>query len=580
MRKFTHDDKNFLMDGKPFQIRSGAIHYFRMPNEFWYDRLLKLKECGFNTVETYIAWNFHERVEGEFVLDGDADFVRFLTIAKDLGLYAIVRPGPFICAEWDGGGLPGWLVNYNVDVRCNDAVFLEKTERYLEKVFTLLTPLLYENGGNILMFQIENEYGSYGNDKQYLGNLEKIFKKYVPNGVFFTSDGVDSLSISSGRIHDNITCGNFGSNSEKIMSDLGEICPNQPLMCGEFWCGWFDHWMERHHTRSAENLADEIDVFMKHKYSFNLYMFFGGTNFGFFNGANCTDGEYQPTITSYDYDAPLNEYGVRTKKYYAVRDAIKKYIDVPELTATDSIPKGYGEVRIDGYTTLLESVEKIGTHNKLAKSINMEKVGVYSGFVLYDTKIEETKEFNLLRLKDLHDRAVVMIDGTIVATRQRAVDESDIVLEDKNKVSRLSVLVENMGRINFGMNMFDTKGVDSIIHHHLKLFDVDNIALPMDNLEKLEFKSLPTELKNTPAFFKGKFLVDEIGDTFIKPEGFNRGFIVVNGYNIGRFDMKAGPQKTLFIPSVYLKKGENSVVIFDGEKPTQLKVTLTETHEL
>ena len=571
MSRFCYTKDEFLLDGKAFQIRSGSIHYFRMPREYWYDRLLKLKECGFNCVETYLAWNLHEPQENVFRFDGDLDFIRFIQTAKDLGLYAIVRPGPFICAEWEAGGLPAWLLRYeDVRIRCNNAVFMKNSKKYLDTVLPMIRPYCIEEGGNVIMVQIENEYGSYGNDKSYLNGLYDIFRNNLPDCVFFTSDGTDIFRLNAGRIENCLSMSNFGSGVIPLMTGLKSNFPDQPAMCAEFWCGWFDHWHENHHRRSAESLEAEIDAIMKNKYNFNLYMFFGGTNFGFMNGANYNDGQYMPTVTSYDYDAPLNESGDRTEKYYAIRNVIKRYISVPDLTANDSEKRDYGKVHFTAGLTLTEALKYIGKEYTSPVTDNMEKFGVAYGYILYRTRLVATNVEKLLYLDDLHDRAVVMLDGKIIAVRERGVDESAVQLPETDKESELSVLVENMGRINFGYVMFDKKGVRAIRHGRQNLFGYNIVPLPMDNLDKIVFSESVEVPFGVPAFYRGELTADKVCDTFLRLDGFSRGFVTVNGFNIGRYDTNAGSQKTLYVPGTLLHTGVNEIIVFDSQATNAL----------
>ena len=335
IHKLTRNGERFYLDGEPFTIRSGAIHYFRVPRPYWRDRLLKLKECGFNTVETYVAWNVHESHEGDFDFSGEKDVAAFLRTAQELGLYAIVRPGPFICAEWEAGGFPAWLLaDRNMRLRCNYAPYMQKVERYFKRLFAELSPCAIENGGNVILWQVENEYGSYGNDKEYLRRLVEIYRENGIAGQLFTADGAWINMLVKGALPE--TClpfVTFGSRTEEAMRCVDLFVKNTPKMCAEFWCGWFDHWGEEHHTRTSEDVLKDLEPFFIHGWSFNFYMFHGGTNFGFMNGANSGE-KYMPTVTSYDYCGLLTEAGDRTETYYKVRDMFIKYgVNVPALTA-------------------------------------------------------------------------------------------------------------------------------------------------------------------------------------------------------------------------------------------------------
>jgi beta-galactosidase len=360
MPKLTYNEKDFLMDGKPYKIMSGAMHYFRIPREYWRERLLKLKECGLNTLETYIAWNMHEPEEGVYEFDGNLDVSAYLDICEELGLNVIIRPGPYICAEWEFGGFPWWLLKYeNITLRAYDEVYLSKVKRFYTRLFEELRPHLVSNGGSIIMLQIENEYGSYGDDKRYMRAIAELYREQKMDCLYFTSDGLEGWMMTGGPLDEHLAVANFGSRPYEQLTRLRGYRPNQPAMCGEYWCGWFDHWFEEHHTRDPKALAADFEEFFKVDGSFSIYMFHGGTNFGFMNGANYQD-VYAPTVTSYDYFAPLNEAGDRTEFYYHIRDIIGKYFGketLPELTAKDSEKRAYGKVKLTNQALLLENLD-------------------------------------------------------------------------------------------------------------------------------------------------------------------------------------------------------------------------------
>lgn len=373
----TRNGERFYLDGEPFTIRSGAIHYFRVPRPYWRDRLLKLKECGFNTVETYVAWNVHESHEGDFGFSGEKDVAAFLRTAQELGLYAIVRPGPFICAEWEAGGFPAWLLaDRNMRLRCNYAPYMQKVERYFKRLFAELSPCAIENGGNVILWQVENEYGSYGNDKEYLRRLVEIYRENGIAGQLFTADGAWINMLVKGALLE--TClpfVTFGSRTEEAMRCVDLFVKNTPKMCAEFWCGWFDHWGEEHHTRTSEDVLKDLEPFFIHGWNFNFYMFHGGTNFGFMNGANSGE-KYMPTVTSYDYCGLLTEAGDRTETYYKVREMFGKYgVQVPALTAKESKKAAYGEVRLNRRGYMFEQLQTLATPVTAICPPRMEEVG-------------------------------------------------------------------------------------------------------------------------------------------------------------------------------------------------------------
>ncbi len=579
MSILTYKDRQFYMDGKPFTVISGAMHYFRIPREYWYDRLLKLKECGFNTVETYTCWNLHEENEGEFNFSGMLDVEAYIDIAKDLGLNVIIRPGPFICAEWEFGGLPAWLLRYpNLHIRCMDEVYVSKVKNYYKELCKRLRPRLAVNGGNIIMMQVENEYGFFGNDKEYLHAILDIYKELDMDCLFFTSDGTTNLTLTGGTLPECLATANFGSRLEERAEVMLRRFPNQPFMCMEFWCGWFDHWGNEHHTREADDVANCVKTFIDHDWSFNVYMFHGGTSFGFMNGANYSETAYLPTVNSYDYYALLNEAGDRTEAYYQVRNVlIEKYGDaVPALTATETQKMGYGKVRLTQKAELFKNLEKISTPIHSSPLKFMEEVGQNFGFILYRTKINGPieEECGNLTIECVHDRAGIFIDGERKATYQRwqmpkEEEKINIALGDGENV-QLDILVENMGRVNIGPKMpAERKGISGarVLRQHI--FGWDIYPLPMKDLSNLEFERLGEEEITQPIFLKGELIIDEEPkDTFMRTDGFKRGFVKINGFNVGRFDER-GPQKTLYIPAPFLKKGKNEILVFDADGTKQ-----------
>lgn len=581
---FDFNEKDFLLDGKPYYLMSGTIHYFRVPREYWHDRLLKLKECGFNAVETYTAWNLHEPKEGVFDFSGELDIEEFILTAKRLGLKVILRPGPYICAEWELGGLPSYLLKYNIPLRCYNEEFLKYVDRYYENLFNIVRPHLITNGGNIIMLQVENEYGSYGNDKAYLNAVVDIYKKHNMDCLYFTSDGSTLTLMNGGTLPEHLVTSNFGSNPKGNIEFLQNFRKDQPYMCMEYWCGWFDHWFEEHHTRQGYEVIDDLKWFIEHNVNFNMYMFHGGTNFGFTNGANHM-AEYEPTTTSYDYCAPLSEAGDRTETYYLIRNLIKeKFGAVPEITATETPKKAYGKIKLTQKAELFDNLDNLSTPVKSVEPLFMEALDQDFGYILYSANINGPRDEQPLFLDTLHDRANIFLNEkpqAIYFRNKPVTKENALRLAfDYNESARLDILVENMGRINYGPLLKDQKGINGLRFGNQYHFGYDIYTLPMNNLEKLEFSDFCGEEIKTPVFLKGEFeIADKPSDTFIKLTGFNKGFVTVNGKNIGRYFNEAGPQLTLYLPAPYLKKGKNEIIVFESDGKTNGFIELMDNPE-
>ncbi|GIP27549.1 beta-galactosidase [Paenibacillus sp. J23TS9] len=584
MAELKVQGNDFMYEGSPLRIFSGSIHYFRVVPEYWRDRLLKLKACGFNTVETYVAWNVHEPEEGNFVFDGLGDIEEFIRTAGELGLHVIVRPSPYICAEWEFGGLPAWLLaDTSMYLRCFDRAYLDKVDRYFDELLPRLKPLLCTNGGPIIAMQIENEYGSYGNDKQYLNYLKDGMISRGMDVLLFTSDGPEDHMLQGGMVEGVLETVNFGSRAQEAFEKLREYQPEGPLMCMEFWNGWFDHWMEEHQSRPAEDVAEALDEMLREGASVNFYMFHGGTNFGFYNGANHIQ-RYEPTVTSYDYDTLLSESGDPTPKFYAVREILSRYTELPELVLPEPIrKKAYGKVNMTEQAGLFSNLEKLAQPIRYASPLPMEKVGQSYGFILYSTRISGPRKGFELVLQDVHDRALVFADGKYRGTVERW-NPAAIPLDIPAEGLKLDVLVENMGRVNYGPLMRDSKGItEGIRLGNQFLYDWTIHPLPMKDLSDLHFEPLregeASAQEETPSFYRGLFEVSDKADTFIRLDGWKKGVVYVNGFNLGRY-WEAGPQKTLYIPAPLLKDGSNELVIFELHGTSEPVVSLVDTPDL
>ncbi len=577
----TIKDGEFKMDGKCFRIYSGSMHYFRIMPEYWEDRLRKLKAAGFNTVETYVCWNMHEPRKGEFDFTGRFDIRRFIKTAQEIGLYAIVRPGPYICAEWDFGGLPAWLLrDRNMRLRCAYPEYLQHVSDFYHRLFEEIGDLQQSEGGNIIAMQIENEYGSYGNDKEYLRYIEKLMLDCGAKVLLFTSDGDDNSMLSGGTLPDVFKTLNFGSRASEIFNAMDRFHENTPKMCTEFWCGWFDHWGEEHHTRGSDSVAGEIKDFLDIDASFNFYMFHGGTNFGFTAGANCYE-EYQPTVTSYDYCALLTEWGDYTPAYYAVRELLLKAQNLPEteLPASPEL-QTIGKVELDESTSLISNFDNLGERHRVPLPESMEYFGQNSGMIYYETKLEQVYDPRELRVVNVHDTAYVYIDGEHKATVDRRA-ENKVAGYDTFKFDgctdgcTIGVLVDAMGRVNYGEHLYDRKGIDVIRYGNQNLMGYDVVTLPLDNTEKIDFS---LEGGKYPLFMRGHFKAQSQKDCFVHLDGFKKGCVYINGFNLGRY-WEIGPQRALYIPGVLLRD-ENEIIILELEGCEKAEVEITAEPDL
>lgn len=552
----------FYVDGKPTKIISGAVHYFRNMPDTWNDILKKLRALGCNCVETYCAWNMHEKHPGEFDFNGILDIAAFLRLARQEGLMAIVRPGPYICAEWEFGGLPWWIQTFDdMEIRCSNETYMRYFKNYIARLIDEIRPYFFTNGGPVIMVQCENEYGYYGDDKNYLNALRDFYKECGVNVPMFTSDGTKKTEILDGCINGCLSTLNFGSRVDENFAVHDELFPDSPKMCMEMWNGWFDAWGdEKHHTTAADDYAKTVDDMLA-RGSLNMYMFIGGTNFGFTSGANHYE-KFAPDVTSYDYDALLTECGDVTEKYYAVRKVIARYVDgelppVPE----NRTKKAYGEVKLTQKAGLLSNIDRLSAPIFSSVPKCMEEYGIGYGYIAYTTKLCRDYCDAVLYFESLGDRASVYVNDDFVGSVYVNDDKLELVFSAKEG-DVLTILCENMGRANFGPKMMRKKGIagrcliDGKIH-----FNWNTYPLPMDNLSELKYAGE----KENCSFYRGFFDVDEPCDTFLRTDNFTKGFVVINGFNVGRF-WEIGPQKTLYVPQSLLVNGKNEIIVFESDR--------------
>ena len=552
---------DFLLDGRPFQIISGELHPARIPAEYWRHRIRMAKAMGCNTVAAYIFWNYHEPAEGRFDFStGNRDIARFVRIAQEEGMFVLLRPGPYVCAEWDFGGLPPYLLrDPELKIRCLNPRYMEAAERYMAALARVVLPLLVTHGGPILMVQLENEYGSYGNDRSYMAHLKDVWVKLGIDVPFFTADGPTPHMLEAGHV-EGAAVGLDSGSEEKHWELARSIVPGVPIFSSETYPGWLTHWGEQWARPSLDDLENEVAFLLGAKKSFNFYVLHGGTNFGFTAGANSGGKGYEPDVTSYDYDAPVSEQGLPTPKYHALRQMIGKAIARPLPPIPEPIPAiDVAEFPMKAHASLWNHLpEPIAS----VQPRPFEMYGQNQGLVLYRTRLVGRKS-GRLQITDLHDYAMVFVDGALAGTIDRRLGEKAIELPaTANPMPVLDILVEGMGHINFAQEMIDRKGItDRVTLSGMTLMNWEVFLLP---LEDRWVASLPGgAIDPRPGtFFRGTFRLDAPADTFLDLTGYRKGVVWVNGHNLGRY-WDIGPQTRLFCPAPWLKAGENEVIVFD-----------------
>jgi beta-galactosidase len=562
---------HFALDGKPLQIISGELHYERIPREYWRDRLKKARAMGLNTISTYVFWNVHEPKPGIYDFTGSLDVAAFVRIAQEEGLYVILRPGPYACAEWDLGGLPAWLLaDPNIVLRSADEKFLAPAERWLQRLGRELAPLQLTHGGPIIAVQVENEYGSFGNDHDYMKRiLAELQNAGLGEVLLYTADRGDELP--AGTLPEIHAVVNFGPGEAKgEFAKLQKFRPGRPMMSGEYWDGWFDHWGEKHQTTDATQQAQELDWILSQGYSINLYMFHGGTSFGFMNGANWDHKNYEPDVTSYDYDSPVSESGALTKKYFAFREVIAKHR--PGVTIPDP-PAPVPVIEVPEFE-LAESAPlwaNLPAPHSVKGPRSMETFGQSYGYIFYRTKMKDPVTGEL-QIRELRSYARIFINGKSAGTLDRRKKRDRLRIEAQAD-STLDILVEGAGRINFTTELRNErqgiKGSVTLAGKELSGWQV--FPLPMDDLSKLQFSKASPNTSSGPAFYRGQFNLPDVGDTFLDTRGWGKGAVWINGHALGRF-WNLGPQQTLYVPAPWLRKGANDVIVFAQGKPKTLQL--------
>ncbi|AIC11847.1 beta-galactosidase [Xylella fastidiosa subsp. morus] len=561
---FSTRGTQFIRDGRPYQLISGAIHFQRIPRAYWKDRLQKARAMGLNTVETYVFWNLVELREGQFDFTGNNDIGAFVREAASQGLNVILRPGPYVCAEWEAGGFPAWLfADPTLRVRSQDPRFLDASQRYLEALGTQVRPLLNGNGGPIIAVQVENEYGSYGDDHGYLQAVRALFIKAGLGGaLLFTADGAQMLG--NGTLPDVLAAVNVAPGEAKQALDkLATFHPGQPQLVGEYWAGWFDQWGKPHAQTDAKQQADEIEWMLRQGHSINLYMFVGGTSFGFMNGANFQGGpsdHYSPQTTSYDYDAVLDEAGRPMPKFALFRDVITRVtgLQPPPLPAASRF--------IDLPDTPLRASASLWDNLPAAVATTadpqpMERYGQAYGYILYRTTLHGPRKGRLY-LGEVRDDAHVYVDRLFVGRAERRRQQVSVEVDIPSGAHRLDVLVENSGRVNYGPHLADGRAglIGPVMLNHERVNNWETFLLPLQTPEAIH--GWTTAPMQGPAFHRGTLFIRTPGDTFLDMEAFSKGVTWANGHMLGRY-WDIGPQRALYFPGAWQRQGENTVLVFD-----------------
>jgi beta-galactosidase len=602
---FTVGDKTFLLNGKPFVVKAAEIHYPRIPRPYWDQRIKMCKSLGMNTLCVYVFWNIHEQQEGRFDFTGNNDLAAFIRLAQKNGMYVIVRPGPYVCAEWEMGGLPWWLLKKkDIHLRERDPYFMERLRLFEQKVGEQIGGLTIDKGGPIIMVQVENEYGSYGEDKPYIAAVRDIIRQSGFDKVtLFQCDW--SSNFTRNGLDDLVWTMNFGTgaNVDNEFRHLKELRPNAPLMCSEFWSGWFDKWGGRHETRGSREMVSGLKEMLDKNISFSLYMTHGGTNWGHWAGANSPG--FAPDVTSYDYDAPINEAGQPTPKFWELRQMMAGYMGGQKQAP---VPPSFPVITIPAITfgEMAPLFSNLPQAKPTADIKTMEDFDQGWGSIVYSTQLPDVPQQSVLTLTDAHDFAQVFLGGQLIGSVDRRNNEHTVVLPPIHKGDRLDIVVEAMGRINFGRAIKDYKGItqsvtlsyelenQSQVSINLRQWQVYNLPdgyadvaawhyvkfVPMMSIGHVTsrygirnnaFGHGPAVAHRVPGCYRASFSLTRTGDTFLNMESWGKGQVYVNGHALGRF-WNIGPQQTLYLPGCWLRKGQNEIIVLDLVGPAAPRV--------
>ncbi|MFF2371321.1 beta-galactosidase family protein [Agromyces sp. NPDC058110] len=616
--RFAIGETDFELDGAPFRVLSGALHYFRVHPDLWADRIRTARLMGLNTIETYVAWNRHAPHQGEWHASNGLDLGRFLDLVAAEGMHAIVRPGPYICAEWDNGGLPAWLFrDRGVGIRRSEPRYLEAVSEYLRNVYEIVAPRQVDTGGSVILVQIENEYGAYGSDKRYLEHLVDVTREAGITVPLTTIDQPTPQMLADGSLPGLHLTGSFGSRTLERLETLREFQPTGPLVCMEFWCGWFDDWGSHHHTTDAAASAHELDLLLAAGGSVNIYMFHGGTNFGLTNGAN-DKGRYAPITTSYDYDAPLDEAGHPTEKYWAFREVIARYAPVPDEVPDAAAPAPALEAPLVAGPSLLAAVAggALGDEALHAQVPTFDALGHYRGLALFATTLagegadgdSTVVRPGVLTIgEEVRDRAWVLLDGVPVGVMSRDAHERSIVLPRTR--GELVILVEDQGRVDYGSRLGEHKGLIGgvaldgveLTGWSVRPIDLERVPEVVRAVELVGATAAPAagssvgsglggaavtgggvtgsgadavarpgdgadggSLVVGPSFATAVLELDRPADLFLDTLHWGKGLVWVNGFLLGRY-WRRGPQRTLIVPAPVTRAGANEVVVLEFE---------------
>ena len=580
----TVKDKKFYLDGAEFKIQSGSFHYFRALPEYWKDILTKIKAAGLNCVESYTCWNLHEPHKGEFDFSGMLDLERFIRTADEVGLKVILRTGPYICAEWENGGLPSWLLKkeYNIRLRCNTEPYITHLKEWFHVLLPKIRPYLDTNGGPVIALAVENEYGSFGDDFSYLEAVEKIYKDENMDCLYLAADGNKDYHLCSGKTKNVLVHGmDFGGvGSEESFEQVNKFAPESPNLVIEYWAGNFTNWGFDKCTHIPNEVVKEsMENYVDLGASFNIYMVFGGTNFGFMNGAQghltWMKSSYNSVVTSYDYDSAITEWGGYTQRYFDIKEAMERDHGKADIPVPPS-PKlqNIGTVELTESAELFDNLH-IGKKHKSVAVESMEEYDQNFGYILYSKTLDYDAYMDMIKLVGVHDRAHVFVNKQFLGTCMRG-DENNVFTYEREfvKGDTIEVLVENMGRICYGEDTYfgDRKGIDGgIIMVHTKygavlnpgkvMFNWDVTCLEMDNPELVNFKKGIGE--NYPMFLRGTFKAENQNSCFVRFDNLKKGIIYINGFHIGRY-WEVGPLEALYIPGSVLKE-ENEIIVFETD---------------